>query len=138
MPDMVATGSRTLRLLSLLQAQRHWSGEELARRLGVSVRTLRRDVERLRELGYPVEAQRGVDGDYALAPGAATRPGGRCWPPTWTAPSSACSAQRVTAVPTVPPGGATGFRFGPLVSGGRRRMAGPGGVRARQRSGGAS
>jgi predicted DNA-binding transcriptional regulator YafY len=71
---MAATSSRTLRLLSLLQARRHWSGAELARRLGVSVRTLRRDVERLRELGYPVEAQRGVDGGYALAPGAALPP----------------------------------------------------------------
>ena len=59
---MAATSSRTLRLLSLLQSRRHWAGEELARRLGVSVRTLRRDVDRLRELGYPVEAQRGVDG----------------------------------------------------------------------------
>jgi biotin operon repressor BirA-like protein len=71
---MAATSSRTLRLLSLLQARRHWSGEELARRLDVSVRTLRRDVERLRDLGYPVEAQRGVDGGYALAPGAALPP----------------------------------------------------------------
>jgi biotin operon repressor BirA-like protein len=71
---MAATSSRTLRLLSLLQGRRHWSGEELARRLGVSVRTLRRDVDRLRELGYPVEAQRGVDGGYALAPGAALPP----------------------------------------------------------------
>lgn len=71
---MAATSSRTLRLLSLLQARRHWPGDELARRLGVSVRTLRRDVERLRELGYPVEAQRGVDGGYALAPGAALPP----------------------------------------------------------------
>jgi predicted DNA-binding transcriptional regulator YafY len=71
---MAATSSRTLRLLSLLQAQRHWGGAELARRLGVSVRTLRRDVDRLRELGYPVEARRGVDGGYALAPGAALPP----------------------------------------------------------------
>ena len=71
---MAATSSRTLRLLSLLQARRLWPGEELARRLDVSVRTLRRDVERLRELGYPVEAQRGVDGGYALAPGAALPP----------------------------------------------------------------
>ena len=71
---MAATSSRTLRLLSLLQSRRHWAGEELARRLGVSVRTLRRDVDRLRELGYPVEAQRGVDGGYALAPGAALPP----------------------------------------------------------------
>src|SRR6185312_10081430 len=71
---MAATSARTLRLLSLLQSRRHWAGEELARRLDVSVRTLRRDVDRLRELGYPVEAQRGVDGGYALAPGAALPP----------------------------------------------------------------
>src|SRR3954466_1923635 len=71
---MAATGSRTLRLLSLLQSRRHWDGADLAGRLGVSVRTLRRDVDRLRELGYPVEAQRGVDGEYALAPGAALPP----------------------------------------------------------------
>ncbi|MGY1619595.1 helix-turn-helix transcriptional regulator [Geodermatophilus sp. SYSU D00691] len=71
---MAATGSRTLRLLSLLQARRHWAGSDLAGRLGVSVRTLRRDVDRLRELGYPVEARRGVDGGYALAPGAALPP----------------------------------------------------------------
>jgi predicted DNA-binding transcriptional regulator YafY len=61
-------------MLSLLQSHRHWSGEELADRLGVSLRTLRRDVERLRELGYPVYAKRGVDGGYQLAPGAALPP----------------------------------------------------------------
>jgi len=71
---MAATSSRTLRLLSLLQSRRHWGGTDLADRLGVSVRTLRRDVDRLRELGYPVEARRGVDGGYALAPGAALPP----------------------------------------------------------------
>lgn len=71
---MANTSSRTLRLLSLLQAHRHWAGEELAGRLDVSVRTLRRDVDRLRELGYPVEASRGVDGGYQLAPGAALPP----------------------------------------------------------------
>jgi predicted DNA-binding transcriptional regulator YafY len=68
------TGNRTLRLLSLMQTRRHWSGAELAERLGVSLRTLRRDVERLRDLGYPVEAQPGVDGGYRLAPGAALPP----------------------------------------------------------------
>ena len=62
---MANTSSRTLRLLSLLQTRRFWPGEALAERLGVSVRTLRRDVDRLRELGYPVEAQRGVDGGSA-------------------------------------------------------------------------
>ena len=47
---MAATGTRTLRLLSLLQARRHWPGEDLADRLGISVRTLRRDVDRLLDL----------------------------------------------------------------------------------------
>lgn len=71
---MADTGNRTLRLLSLMQSRRNWPGAELARRLGVSLRTLRRDVERLRELGYPVEAQPGVDGGYRLAPGASLPP----------------------------------------------------------------
>ena len=71
---MANTSSRTLRLLSLLQNHRHWPGEELAGRLEVSVRTLRRDIDRLRELGYPVEASRGVDGGYRLAAGAALPP----------------------------------------------------------------
>lgn len=71
---MANTSTRTLRLLSLLQTHRHWPGTELAERLGVSVRTLRRDVDRLRELGYPVEAQRGADGGYQLAAGAVLPP----------------------------------------------------------------
>jgi predicted DNA-binding transcriptional regulator YafY len=71
---MADTSSRMLRLLSLLQTHRYWPGAELAGRLGVSVRTLRRDVDRLRELGYPVDAHRGVDGGYQLAPGAALPP----------------------------------------------------------------
>ncbi|WP_028933243.1 helix-turn-helix transcriptional regulator [Pseudonocardia spinosispora] len=71
---MANTSSRTLRLLSLLQTHRYWPGEELAQRLEVSIRTLRRDIDRLRELGYPVEASRGVDGGYQLAPGAALPP----------------------------------------------------------------
>jgi predicted DNA-binding transcriptional regulator YafY len=71
---MANTSTRTLRLLSLLQTHRYWPGTELAERLGVSVRTLRRDIDRLRELGYPVEAQRGVDGGYQLAAGAALPP----------------------------------------------------------------
>ena len=61
---------RALALLSLLQTHRHWSGVELADRLGVSERTVRRDVERLRTLGYPVEATPGVDGGYQLAAGS--------------------------------------------------------------------
>ena len=72
--NMANTSSRTLRLLSLLQTHRYWPGPELADRLGVSVRTLRRDVDRLRELGYPVQAQRGVEGGYQLAAGAALPP----------------------------------------------------------------
>jgi predicted DNA-binding transcriptional regulator YafY len=71
---MANTSTRTLRLLSLLQARRYWPGAELAERLGVARRTLRRDIDRLRELGYPVEAQRGVDGGYQLAPGAVLPP----------------------------------------------------------------
>jgi predicted DNA-binding transcriptional regulator YafY len=71
---MSSTSSRTLQLLSLLQTHRYWPGAELAQRLEVSVRTLRRDVDRLRELGYPVEGQRGVDGGYQLMAGAALPP----------------------------------------------------------------
>jgi predicted DNA-binding transcriptional regulator YafY len=71
---MANTSSRTLRLLSLLQTHRYWPGDELAERLGVSARTLRRDVDRLRELGYPVDARRGVDGGYQLEAGAALPP----------------------------------------------------------------
>lgn len=71
---MANTSSRALRLLSLLQNHRFWPGAELAERLGVSPRTLRRDVDRLRELGYPVTAHPGVDGGYQLASGAALPP----------------------------------------------------------------
>ncbi|QGN31968.1 YafY family protein [Microlunatus sp. Gsoil 973] len=71
---MASTSSRTLRLLSLLQTHRYWSGVELAERLEVSLRTLRRDVDRLRDLGYPVRADRGVGGGYQLAPGASLPP----------------------------------------------------------------
>ncbi|UAJ77845.1 transcriptional regulator [Leifsonia sp. ZF2019] len=71
---MASTGSRTLQLLSLLQTHRYWPGSELADRLGVSPRTLRRDVDRLRDLGYPVDATRGVAGGYQLAAGASLPP----------------------------------------------------------------
>jgi predicted DNA-binding transcriptional regulator YafY len=71
---MANTSSRTLRLLSLLQTHRFWPGDELAERLDISPRTLRRDVDRLRELGYPVDARRGIDGGYQLAAGAALPP----------------------------------------------------------------
>lgn len=60
---------RMLRLLALLQGRREWSGQELADRLGVTGRTVRRDVDRLRELGYPVTGTTGVAGGYRLATG---------------------------------------------------------------------
>ncbi|HEY4459449.1 MAG TPA: WYL domain-containing protein [Pseudonocardiaceae bacterium] len=60
---------RMLRLLSLLQTRREWSGAELAERLGVTDRTVRRDIDRLRELGYPVDATTGTAGGYRLASG---------------------------------------------------------------------
>lgn len=63
-----------LRLLSLLQTHRYWTGPELAGRLEVSERTLRRDVERLRGLGYPVDATRGAAGGYQLQAGASLPP----------------------------------------------------------------
>jgi predicted DNA-binding transcriptional regulator YafY len=66
--------ARALKLLSLLQAQRHWKGAELAERLGVSERTVRRDVDRLRGLGYRLEAGPGVDGGYQLAAGGQVPP----------------------------------------------------------------
>jgi predicted DNA-binding transcriptional regulator YafY len=66
--------TRMLRLLSLLQTHRFWPGTELAGRLEVSPRTVRRDVERLRELGYPVDASRGATGGYQLQAGAALPP----------------------------------------------------------------
>jgi predicted DNA-binding transcriptional regulator YafY len=71
---MADTSARMLRLLSLLQTHRYWPGAELADRLAVSPRTLRRDVDRLRELGYPVDASRGVAGGYQLQAGAAVPP----------------------------------------------------------------
>ena len=71
---MANTSARMLRLLSLLQTHRYWPGAELADRLEVSPRTLRRDVDRLRGLGYPVDASRGVAGGYQLQAGAAVPP----------------------------------------------------------------
>ncbi|WP_022886587.1 helix-turn-helix transcriptional regulator [Glaciibacter superstes] len=71
---MSDTTSRTLDLLSLLQTHRHWPCRELAGRLDVSERTLRRDIERLRELGYGVEATRGAVGGYRLEAGTGIPP----------------------------------------------------------------
>ncbi|MFZ3498200.1 helix-turn-helix transcriptional regulator [Streptomyces sp. 5.8] len=71
---MTDTPARLLSLLSLLQTPREWPGSELAERLRVSARTIRRDIERLRELGYPVEATLGAEGGYRLVAGAAMPP----------------------------------------------------------------
>lgn len=71
---MADTTARTMRLLTLLQRRRHWPGPELAERLDISERTLRRDIERLRTLGYAVAADRGVDGGYRLESNAGIAP----------------------------------------------------------------
>ncbi|MEV0700801.1 YafY family protein [Saccharopolyspora sp. NPDC050389] len=71
---MTDTTSRLLTLLSLLQTPREWPGSELATRLEVSPRTIRRDIDRLRELGYPVEATMGAEGGYRLIAGTAMPP----------------------------------------------------------------
>ncbi|GAA1965968.1 helix-turn-helix transcriptional regulator [Microbacterium deminutum] len=63
---MLETSARLLRLLALLQVRRDWTGGELASRLDVTTRTIRNDVDRLRRLGYPVEAAPGVTGGYRL------------------------------------------------------------------------
>ena len=70
----MGTSSRLLRLLSLLQTPRDWTGSELADRLEVSPRTIRNDIERLRDLGYPVHATRGSVGGYRLEAGASMPP----------------------------------------------------------------
>ncbi|HCU52619.1 MAG TPA: hypothetical protein DGG94_22995, partial [Micromonosporaceae bacterium] len=64
---MLETSARLLRLLSLLQTPRDWTGADLAERLEVDVRTVRRDIDKLRALGYPVQASAGVAG-YRLPP----------------------------------------------------------------------
>lgn len=72
--SMTDTPARLLNLLSLLQTPREWPGSELAERLDVSPRTIRRDIDRLRDLGYPVEATKGAVGGYRLVAGAAMPP----------------------------------------------------------------
>ena len=71
---MSDTTTRALSLLNLLQTHRHWPGPELASRLGVTERTVRRDVERLRELGYRIESSPGSTGGYRLEAGSAVPP----------------------------------------------------------------
>ena len=68
------TSARLLRLLALLQTRREWSGNDLADRLDVSTRTVRRDIDKLRALDYPVRAVKGIDGGYRLEAGAQLPP----------------------------------------------------------------
>ncbi|BCT77941.1 DeoR family transcriptional regulator [Sinomonas cyclohexanicum] len=68
------TTQRVLSLLNLLQSRPVWTGTELAERLGVTTRSIRRDIERLRELGYPVRAEHGTGGGYQLGAGKALPP----------------------------------------------------------------
>lgn len=74
MVRMLETSARLLRLLSLLQSSPDWTGRVLAERLGVTTRTVRNDVDRLRNLGYPVHATPGVAGGYRLGAGATLPP----------------------------------------------------------------
>lgn len=71
---MLSTPERLLRLLALFQARRNWSGPELASRLEITSRTLRRDIDRLRALGYEIDSASGVAGGYRLGAGAAMPP----------------------------------------------------------------
>jgi predicted DNA-binding transcriptional regulator YafY len=71
---MASTGARILRLLAFLQSRRDWTAEELAHRLEVSTRTVRRDVNRLRDLGYPVSSEPGAGKGYRLGVGASLPP----------------------------------------------------------------
>ena len=71
---MLSSSSRLLRVLSLLQTRSHWAGPELAERLVVHPRTLRRDIDRLRQLGYPIPASSGVAGGYAFRAGQTLPP----------------------------------------------------------------
>lgn len=71
---MLETSARLLRLLSLFQGRRYWSGADLAERLEVTSRTLRRDVDKLRSLGYPIHSTAGVEGGYQLGAGSTMPP----------------------------------------------------------------
>jgi len=99
---MLTTAARLLRLLSLLQAHREWTGPELARRLEVSTRTVRGDVERLRELGHPVDATPGRAGGYRLGVGAALPPPLLLDERPWPSPSG-CVRRRAAPSPSSRP-----------------------------------
>ena len=71
---MLETSARLLRLLSLFQSRRYWTGPALAAEMGVTARTVRRDVDKLRSLGYPVDSSSGTEGGYQMGAGAAMPP----------------------------------------------------------------
>lgn len=71
---MLETSARLLRLLSLFQGRRYWSGADLAARLEITARTLRRDVDKLRQLGYPIHSASGTEGGYQLGAGTTMPP----------------------------------------------------------------
>ncbi len=71
---MIQTSARLLQLLSLLQVRREWTGPALAHRMGVTERTVRRDIDKLRNLGYPIHASPGIAGGYQLGAGAQLPP----------------------------------------------------------------
>src|SRR5437868_7154604 len=71
---MLETSARLLRLLSLFQGRRYWSGSDLAGRLDITSRTLRRDVDKLRSLGYPIHSSSGMEGGYQLGAGSSMPP----------------------------------------------------------------
>src|SRR4051794_27975168 len=71
---MLETSARLLRLLSLFQGRRYWSGLDLSQRLEVTSRTLRRDVDKLRSLGYPIHSTSGREGGYQLGAGTSMPP----------------------------------------------------------------
>ncbi|BAS17324.1 helix-Turn-Helix, type 11 protein [Arthrobacter sp. Hiyo8] len=70
---MIQTSARLLQLLSLLQVRREWTGPALAKRMGVTERTVRRDIDKLRNLGYPIHASPGIAGGYQLGAGPSSR-----------------------------------------------------------------
>src|SRR4051794_31179504 len=71
---MLETSARLLKLLSLFQGRRYWPGQDLAQRLEITSRTLRRDVDKLRSLGYPIHSTSGVEGGYQLGAGSTMPP----------------------------------------------------------------
>ncbi|MFT4136299.1 helix-turn-helix transcriptional regulator [Microbacterium sp.] len=123
--DTTSATSRALRLLELLQARRFWPGEELAQRLEVTGRTLRRDVERLRELGYCVQARRGRDGGYGLATGGEL-------PPLVFTPEEAAAI--AAALSSAAASGAAGTRHLALVALAKLEQVMPSALRRRVRA----